>query len=465
MEAGAQGMAAQRRPWLRLAGSGAADLAAEDFAPEILRIQRTPPPPLPRGVLTVALLLFGSALVWAACAHLDIVAVAQGKLVPRSSVKIVQPAEAGIVKEILVQEGQQVKAGQVLMRMDPTLASADLSALRSELEQKSLALRRVDAELGGAPLAARPGDTPALYAQAEAQYRADRQAQEAAVAQERATWERARQEMLVARETADKMKQTLGHYRTQDQAFQQLEREGFAGRLLANDKTRERIERERDYSTQAIVVAREQANMALSEKRIAQLQTDYLRRLRVERADLADRVPRLEQELAKQQHRNELLELRAPQDGRVKDLATHTAGTVTQPGTILMTLVPLDESLEAEVWLSNDDVGFVRPAQPAKVKLATFQFQKYGMLGGLVEQVAADATERQEGAGTGKPETPLAYRTVIKLDSQTLDSGRTSYRLVSGMQVAAEIKLGERTVLEYLLSPLQKAFHEAARER
>jgi HlyD family secretion protein len=130
-----------------------------------------------------------------------------------------------------------------------------------------------------------------------------------------------------------------------------------------------------------------------------------------------------------------------------------------------MTLVPLDESLEAEVWLSNEDVGFVRPAQPAKVKLATFQFQKYGMLGGMVEQVAADATERQEGAAPGKPEMPLAYRTVIKLNTQTLDSGRTSYRLVSGMQVAAEIKLGERTVLEYLLSPLQKAFQEAARER
>lgn len=445
-------------------GAGPAQTDPAEFAPEILRIQRTPPPPKPRLVLAVALLLFGSALLWAAFGRLDIVAVAQGRLVPRSAVKIVQPAEAGIVKEILVQEGQEVKAGQVLMRMDPTLGSADMSTLSSELAQKSLALRRVDAELGGHPFQSRTGDAAGLFAQAQAQYLANRGAQEAAVAQERSTWERSRQEMLVARETADKMKQTLPHYRRQEEAFRKLEQEGYAGQLLADEKARERIEKERDLRTQELVVAREQANMELSLKRIAQLETDYQRRLRMERMDLSERVQRLEQEVAKQGHRNALLELRAPQDGRVKDLATHTAGTVTQPGTILMTLVPGDESLYAEVWLSNEDVGLVRTGQAVKVKLAAFQFQKYGMLDGRVEQVAADASERQENA-TAKTEAPLAYRTSVLLDTQVLSADGRSYRLASGMQVVAEIKLGDRTVLEYLLSPVQKGFHEAARER
>lgn len=437
-----------------------------EFAPDILRIQATPPRPMPRAVLGIGLTLLGVALLWSAFGRLDIVAVAQGKLVPQSSLKIVQPAEAGIVNDILVQEGQLVKAGQTLMRMDPTLALADLRALRTELAHKSMAMRRVDAELGGRPFLVEPDEPLQLFGEAQAQYLANRGAQDAAVAQERATWERSKQEMSAAMETRNKLEQTLPHYRNQDEAFQKLVKEGFAGRIMADDKARERIEKEQDYRSQAFVVAREQANMALSEKKIAQLETDYLRRLRTERAELSDRVQHLQQEVAKQNHRHAQLELKAPQDGRVKDLATHTVGTVAQPGTILMTLVPIKESLLAEVWLSNEDVGFVRPGQPVKLKLTAFQFQKYGMLDAHIEQVAADATDRQEaGADPSKQAAPLAYRTSVSLDQQILKADTRSYHLASGMQVSAEIKLGERTVLEYLLSPVQKAFHEAGRER
>ncbi len=438
-----------------------------EFAPEILRIQRSPPRPMPRVVLGIALALFAIALIWAAFGRLDIVAVAQGKLVPQSSLKIVQPAEAGIVKEILVEEGQRVKAGQVLMRMDPTLSMADLSALRTELQQKAIAVRRIDAELGGHPFVAEQDDPPVLFREAQAQYLANRRAQEAAIAQERAAWERSKQEMAAAKETRSKLERILPHYRNQEEAFEKLVSSGFTGRLMAEEKARERIEKEQDYRAQEFVVAREQANMALSEKKIAQIETDYLRQLRAERAELTDRVQRLQQEVAKQDHRHALLELKAPQDGRVKDLATHTAGTVAQPGTILMTLVPVDETLLAEVWLSNEDVGFVRPGQPVKLKLAAFQFQKYGMLDAQVEQVAADAADRQddENSQPGKPVAQLAYRTSISLDKQELKVDDVAYRLASGMQVSAEIKLGERTVLEYLLSPVTKAFHESARER
>jgi HlyD family secretion protein len=156
----------------------------------------------------------------------------------------------------------------------------------------------------------------------------------------------------------------------------------------------------------------------------------------------------------------------------VKDLATHTPGTVAAPGTILMTLVPKDETLRAEVWISNDDVGFVRPRQEAKLKLAAFTFQKYGMIDGAVVQVSADATEspnpntRSDAlTGRDRPSGPLAFRALIDLKQQHLAVDGERYSLAPGMQVISEIKLGERSVLEYLLSPVQKAFHEAGRER
>ena len=444
-----------------------ARISPADFAPEVLQIQATPPRPMPRAILGIGLALAVSALVWAAFGRLDIVAVAQGRLVPLTSLKIVQPAEAGIVKDILITEGQLVRTGQLLMRMDATLSGAELLSLSSELQQKSIALRRIDAQLQGKPLLAQPGDARELIAEAQAQLVANRGALDASIAQEGATLERSRQEMSAALETKSKLEQILPHYRQQDEAFGQLVQGGFAGRLMGDDKTRERIEKEQDYRAQGYVVSRELANMALSEKKIAQLRSEYVRQLRLERNEVSQRLDKLRPELTKQDHRHALLELKAPQDGRVKDLATHTIGAVVQPGTILMTLVPADESLRAEVWLSNEDVGFVRPGQPVKLKFAAFQFQKYGMLDARVEQVAADAADAKDpNPADSKPTTSLqAYRTAVALKDQSLVADGITYPLAAGMQVAAEIKLGDRTVLEYLLSPVRKAFHEAGRER
>jgi HlyD family secretion protein len=126
----------------------------------------------------------------------------------------------------------------------------------------------------------------------------------------------------------------------------------------------------------------------------------------------------------------------------------------------------------AEVWLSNQDVGFVRPGQEAKLKLVAFQFQKYGLIDGKVAHVNVDATEAPSAntrsdalSGRDRPMGPLAFRTLVELSTQSLDADGRRYPLQPGMQVSGEIHLGTRTVLEYLLSPVQKAFHEAGRER
>jgi HlyD family secretion protein len=178
------------------------------------------------------------------------------------------------------------------------------------------------------------------------------------------------------------------------------------------------------------------------------------------------------QELAKLEHRQGLLELRAPQEGIVKDLATYTAGTVVAPGTILMTLVPEGDKLVAEVWVSNQDVGFVRRGQDVKVKLAAFQFQKYGMVEGKVLHINADATEapspntRSDAlAGRDRAMGPLTFRALVELRAQELVVDAARHALAPGMQVSSEIHLGTRSILEYVLSPVQKAWHEAARER
>jgi hemolysin D len=189
--------------------------------------------------------------------------------------------------------------------------------------------------------------------------------------------------------------------------------------------------------------------------------------LQAERVEAEAQLARQTQELDKLRHRQAIAELRAPGDGIVKDLATQTPGAVLAPGAVLMTLVPEREALVAEVWLANHDAGFIASGQPAKLKLASFPFQKYGMVEARVMRVSADSTEKgaERGAEAAKGSGVFAYRAQLEPLAQELRLGEARHALLPGMQLTAEIKLEERSVFEYLLSPLRKVAHEAGRER
>ena len=313
-----------------------------------------------------------------------------------------------------------------------------------------------------------PDDAPELYAQIAAQYQARHQAYRDALGGEKAQLARAQQELKGAQEVEGKLRKTEPIYRAQAQAWDQLAKEGFAGKLLALDRQRVHVESEQDLRAQAYTVESLKASITQSEKRIAQITSNYYQQLQNERVEAEALLHKLRQDWDKQQHRYSLLELTAPHAGIVKDLATHTAGTVVAPGTILLTLVPQDGPLQAEVWVANPDAGFVRAGQPVKIKLAAFPFQKYGMLDGLVRQVSADATDSKDING-GRPnaagEVPLQYRALIALTASYIERDGQKFNPMPGMQVNAEINLGNRSVLEYLLSPIQKVAHEAGHER
>ena len=436
------------------------------FAPDILRIEHGRPSPLPRAVLYGVVTLVVLMLGWAYFGKLDIVAVSHGKLIPQSFLKIVQPAEAGIVREILVTEGATVREGQVLVRMDTRFADADVRGLQAEVARKRLQLRRIDAELAGTSLRRQSDDPSDMAAQVEAQLQARRQAYVDSLGAETALRARAEHDMGSAAEIEAKLRQTAPIYREQEQAWQQLAREGFAGRLLALDRQRSRIEVEQELKAQSRNIESLRATIDQADKRIAQIHSNYRQQLHNERAEAETMYQKLQQEWEKQQHRHALLELKAPQNGIVKDLATHTPGTVLAPGTIVLTLVPYDEPLLAEVWVTNADAGFVQEGQKARVKLASYPFQKYGALDGTVQQVSADAQDKSAAAdGTARQLPELAYRALVKIDAEALEFEGRRLKLTAGMAVTAEMHLGKRTVLEYLLSPIQKTAAEAARER
>lgn len=447
-------------------------LSAEalDFAPGLLSIQESPPARLPRAVMYAVAALFAILLVWAIFGRIDIIASAEGRLVPQTYVKIVQPSDAGIVEEILVHEGQSVAAGQVLMRMDRKLADADRRTVETELALRSLQLRRIDAELAGHPLAAAAADPPDLYRQVAAQYRERHQAHEDAVAEAQDNLRKTRSEYAAAVETLTKLKEITPILKQQAKAFADMGKDGYAAQVTVRDKQREYLEKAQELKAQAATVDSEAAAVAAAQRQVAQIRSKYRSDLENERVDAEGQYRKLQQDQVKEDHKAALLELRAPQAGVVKDLATHTVGTVVSPGTVLLSLVPENEPLMAEVMIKNDDVGFVYAGQKVKVKLAPYPFQKYGMLNGEVVRVSADATENgssssQAKNANDKPPAALAYKALVSLDSQVLDAQDEHLKLVAGMQVVAEIAQGRRTVMEYLLSPVEKTLHDSGRER
>lgn len=443
-----------------------------DFAPEILALQQRPPSPLPRVVLNVLLVLVAVLLVWSLLGTVDIVASAQGRLVPQSYLKIVQPADSGVVREILVREGDRVKAGQVLLRMDTTLAAADAAIAAKELEVRRLQLRRIEFELSGKRMEPLSDGDASLFHEVEAEATGRRRANDDAVGAERAALAQAQEDLEAALAQQAKLEQLLPILQQEQDSLARLSEQGLVPKFQYAEKQRERIETEQNLASQRRTTSGLRARISQSQSRIALVTSDYQQKLLAERTEAQTAMQRAEQEVAKQEHRGKLSELRAPQDGVIKDVATYTVGAVVNAGTVIMSLVPANDELVAEVYIKNEDVGFVREGQSAKIKLATYPFQKYGMIEGTIVRISADASapqpQRAEGNDEGEPPPPPAvspFKAIVRLETQSLRSAGVEWPISPGMQVVADLREGERTVFEYLLSPVRKVVAEAGHER
>jgi hemolysin D len=440
-------------------------------------IQNETPSHIGRIVLWAVCILILLLIVWAAFGQLDIIATAEGKLAPQTLVKIVQPAEPGVVTQLLVNEGDHVKAGQVLARLDTTLAKADKTGITRDLATQQMQVRRIEAELANQPMLPKAGEDPLRFAQVQSQYLAHRKAFNDSLEQEKSMLLKAEHEKKSAEQIVIKLEQTLPTYRKAADAYVKLEKEGFFGSLATADKQREAIEKGKDLDAQQSTVAALTATIAAQNKRISQLHSAYKSEMEKELADIRSRIGQLQPNLDKTIYREDLMELRAPQDGTIKDLATTTVGAVVQPGSVVLTLVPHGEQLFADVNIKNEDVGFVRIGQSAQIKLATYPFQRHGMLAGKVIHVSADATDANKsnanpgtngsnGSDSNATAGSATYKARVKLDAQVLkDAQGNNLHITPGMQIVAEINQGKRTVLQYLLSPVQKAASEAGRER
>jgi len=419
------------------------------FLPAALSLQETPVHPAPRRVALALCALFAIALAWSILGHVDIVAVAQGRIVVSERTKTIQPLEAAVVRRILVGEGEAVRAGQVLVELDATNAAADGASVHEQL-----AAAQADARRAANLLAALATGRANAGDEAQRAEWADIQAKLARYDAEQA---RRQAEMGTVDELIGKLEATLPIARQREEDVKALSAQGFMAGHAGQDRTRERIELERDLAAQR--ARRREAQAALHET--ARSREAYLaetRRTLKEREDKAKLdLTRLTQERSKTEQRERLTRLAAPVDGRVQQLAVHTAGGVVTPAQVLMIVVPKDAEVSAEVVIDNKDIGFVNAGQHAEVKLETFPFTRYGTVPAVVSRVTADAVN-DDKRGAIFPATLTLGRGVIDVDGKPI-------KLSPGMNLSAEIKTGRRRVIEFILDPIRAVAGSAMRER
>jgi hemolysin D len=453
------------------------------FLPAALEIVETPPSPIGRTIGATLVVLFCAALIWAWWGTIDIVASASGKVVPSSRSKIIQPFETGVVRSIRVQDGQAVKAGDVLIEFDSTVSTAERDHLRDDLSAEQVNIARLRAALAG-------GDNPV------ADFKPPADADHALVNTQRqlllnqVTEHRAKIASLVRQQAQKEAEQatiaaTIHKLETLIPVIQPrvdmrkalLERQ-LVSKVTYLETLQVLVEQQEELSVQKSHLDEAEAAVAAIRETRGQAVAEYRHTLSDELAKAEQKANGLTQDLIKAEQRTRLQLLTAPVDGVVQQLAIHTVGGVVTPAQALLVVVPSDSQLEIEAMVSNRDIGFVHSGQEAEIKIDTFNFTRYGLLHGRVLSVSQDAIVRdrqQDRSGdrtlgtqndSSEPkDQELNYSARISLDRTQMQIDDRMVNLSPGMAVTVEIKTGSRTILSYLSSPLLRYRQETLRER
>lgn len=435
----------------------------------------------PTAALTVAPLLYGArGTIWVVCSlaaacigaaaliPIDKVVTTPGKVVAQSATSVVQPLETAIVRSIDVKEGQLVRKGDILARLDPTFATSDASALASQVASLSTEVERLQAEASGktytpkdaSPLAVLQGAI-FLQRQAERGYKNENYTQKINSLQSQI------QRALSDREAYSerlKVAEDVEHKRVE---LERLQVGSQLNRLAATDS---RLEVKRGLGS-----AINQVEQASRDLKAMQAERDaYNQQWRGQVSqDLTEQGRKLSdarENLNKADLRRQLVELRAEQDSIVLNIAKVSPGSVLQSGEQFLTLVPDGAPLEVEANISAMDAGFVHPGNKATVKFDTFPFTQYGAAEGTVRVVSADSftsnpDDKQRGVQQNQSgNQPAYYRARITLDNIKLHGTPPGFRVGPGMSIQADIKVGERTVVGYLLSRVLPVAMDGMRE-
>ena len=435
--------------------------AETEFLPAILEVIETPPSPTGRLIMWTMLFILVVVFVWSVFGHINEVAVAPGKVIPTGQVKTIQVKNKSIVKEIHVKEGQHVEKGEVLVVMDPTSTDADSDSLNKRAAYYALDIQRLEAELNGTPFS--PKSDPnlelkditaeqSLYQSRVSQHRAEMEAAVNAVNQKEAA-------LNAERVNLNKYDEMLAIAREKENRLIELTKENAISEFQLFEQTSQRINYEKTAAAQLDLINRAEAELSEAQAKLSNLDAAYKKDVMASLVESRKQYYALTEESKKADENQRLSTVVAPCSGTVYNLAVHTEGGVVTDAQPLMVIVPDGVELEFEVWAENKDIGFIKEGQEAEVKVATFNFQKFGMLTAYVDEISADSNSDKSD-----PEKNKRFRLLLKLDENTLKEN-PDIHINPGMEVTAEIKIKEKRIIEFFLDPFRRYTHESLRER
>jgi HlyD family secretion protein len=445
------------------------DQAAVGFQPDAVMIEERRLPFASRSIIYIVAALLISAALWATFSKVDRVVTARGKLITIDPLMVVQPLETSVIRTINVGVGDTVRAGAVLATLDPTFTESQEVATRERLSSMRTEATRLDAEIYGKAFPPDPADPSldakylalqtAIYNHRRNEYVAATSASDADIARLEAslttnrTVQQGLQERLKVIGQIEAMRQELMSLSAGSKLSlltTQLDRMSLGDQLA-----------EKKYQEKEIL---QQAASAREQK--AKYVNNWVREGGEKLTQLQQEMATATQQLAAAERRRSLVVLRAPADGVVLELGQRSIGSVAKEAEPLVTLVPSDNKVEAEVDIDSSDVARLRVGDTVRVKLDALPFQRHGTIDATLRVITENSFQPDKNrTGDNKPDgQPAFFRARVALGPLDLRDVPQDFRLIPGMTATAEIKVGRRTIISYLLDPIVRLFDESLRE-
>ncbi|MCF2908537.1 HlyD family type I secretion periplasmic adaptor subunit [Pseudoalteromonas sp. DL2-H2.2] len=432
------------------------DAQLYEFLAPALEIQAAPPPKGARAIVWTLLVCLIIAIIWACFGRVDIVAIAQGQLIPKQKVKVIQPLETAVVRGIHVHEGQRVEQGQLLVSFDPAITESNFQRIRLSTQDFSQQIRRKQLLIASLNQVKPPSTAvlnPAQQALLEAEL-AEYHSERASLSSQLLRFEA---ELAGAQAKLTQLDKVLPLVEERAQALEQLQVNKLVSREEYLEIKQTAIHNREQRHIELATIETLQATIKATQQEQETLKAALIRTAQAELNQLQQELVNAQQELAKSQFLLNQNKLYAPVSGTVEALALSTLGEVVTPAQQLLTIVPAEDELIVEARLLNKDIGFTYRGQIVEVKIDSFPFTRYGIVEGEVLDVSTDAVEDEQ--------LGLYFPVKVAINQQTIQVDGRVVPLSAGMSVSAEVKTGQRRIIEFLLSPVVQHLDEGARER
>lgn len=440
--------------------SGKGKWGDAEFAWDIDAAAVDRPSPQSQSLLFITILFFAVMGVWAHYAVIDQTTHADGRVIPSSKVQVIQNLEGGILEEILVKEGEVVKPGQVLVRIDDTGVAASYGELETRREQLRSELVRLTAESSGAPLII-PEDKKEQESQIlEGQislYQARQQELKSQVDILRQQADQKVREKSELQSTVSQLEASLALAREEFEINKPLAAKGVVPKVDMLRLRREITELTGELRTTRLALQRIGSAITEHHQRIEEKQLTFKAAATSELMQKKGELQAVEEAMTAASDKVVRTEVLSPVRGIVKEIKKRTIGGVIQPAEDILELVPLDDQLLVEARVTPADVAFLRPNQKATVKLTAYDFSIFGGLEGKLERISADTIRDEQGNDF--------FHIIVRTEKNHLKHKGEILPIIPGMVASVDVKTGEKSVLMYLMKPILKVKERALTER